>query len=113
MQHDAQMLGYAEQFPTASHEIIELDGKSVGRLMVDRQPEFIGCVDVSILPEIRGIGMGTYLLKNLLHECDRLGVPCLLKVLVKSRAVALYERLGFVVEGGDGLRLWMRWTKNN
>ena len=110
MQHEAQIRGYAEQFPRASHDIIELDRTSVGRLMVDRQPDFIRCVDISILPRSRDVGIGTHLLNGLLRECSDGGVPCLLKVFVNSRAVALYERLGFRAEGDDGLRISMRWT---
>ena len=109
MQHEAQMAGYAEQFPRASHDIIELDGEAIGRIMVDRNPDSIRCVDLSLLPASRGSGIGTSLLKALLSECSDKGVPCLLKVLMTSRALALYERLGFRVEGNDGIRFSMRW----
>ena len=41
IQYRGQTLTYAREFPDASHSIIELDGRPVGRLMVCRRPAFI------------------------------------------------------------------------
>lgn len=110
IQYRGQTLTYARDFPDASHNIIELDGRPIGRVMVDRQPAFIQLVDLSLVREYRGIGIGTCVLKGLLAECAIKGVPCLLQVLKTNQARDLYERLGFRVEGDDGARFLMRWN---
>jgi GNAT superfamily N-acetyltransferase len=110
MQHRGQIQTYARQFPDASNHVVELDGEPIGRLMVDRQPGSIRCIDISLIPEKRGNGIGSFLLKNLLDECAEKGVPCTLHVLITNPARRLYERLGFRVEEDDGTRFFMRWN---
>lgn len=110
MQYRGQMLTYQQQFPAASHDIVELDERPIGRLMIDRQPEAIRVVDISLIPEKRNMGIGTSLLKRVLAECSEKSLYCVLQVLAFNRARALYERLGFRVEGNDGIRLTMRWN---
>jgi GNAT superfamily N-acetyltransferase len=66
--------------------------------------------DISLVPEFRNRGIGTFLLNELLGECEAKGLPCELKVLKTNRARLLYDKLGFRVEGDDGVRLHMRWV---
>lgn len=109
IQYRGQTLTYAREFPNAAHSVIQLDGRRIGRVMVDRQPGFIHLVDLSLVRECRSLGIGTFVLKGLLAECAINGVPCLLRVLKTNKARDLYERLGFRVEGDDGTRFLMRW----
>lgn len=110
MQHRGQTQTYGRHFPGASNDIVELDGRRIGRLMVDRQADSIRCIDISLMPETRSCGIGSFLLKRLLSECTEKGLPCVLHVLNANRARVLYERLGFRVEEDDGARSFMRWN---
>src|SRR5258708_3770186 len=59
MQFDAQRSHYAQYYPAASHDIIQRDGVPAGRLYVDRGESEILIVDIALLPEYRGAGIGT------------------------------------------------------
>ncbi|MDQ2784527.1 MAG: GNAT family N-acetyltransferase, partial [Chloroflexota bacterium] len=63
MQFTAQHRHYQEQYPDAAFAVIMADGCPVGRLYVDRWPEEIRIVDITLVPEARGAGIGTHLLR--------------------------------------------------
>ncbi|MGY1806882.1 GNAT family N-acetyltransferase [Blastococcus sp. SYSU D00669] len=50
---------------------------------------------VGVVPERQGEGLGTALLRPVLEECDRTGVPAYLEATCE-RSRGLYARLGFV-----------------
>jgi ribosomal protein S18 acetylase RimI-like enzyme len=95
MQFDAQHTHYMAKFPEASFQVIELDGEPVGRLYVDRRPSEIRIVDIALLPEYRGRGIGTLLIKQVLREGQISGRPVGICVESYNRALTLYHRLGF------------------
>jgi ribosomal protein S18 acetylase RimI-like enzyme len=110
MQYQAQSIAYTQQYPKASHEIVELDGQAIGRMMIDRRKEFICAVDISIIPERRSHGIGTTLLRRVMEECAEKNLPCTLQVLITNPARRLYERLGFRIVDNDGVRFSMTWN---
>lgn len=95
MQFDAQSRHYHEHFPDAAFLVVVREGRPAGRLYVDRRPEGIRIIDIALLPEHRGAGIGTALLEELLAEGDRRGKPVSLHVEHFNPAMRLYERLGF------------------
>lgn len=102
MQFRMQAISYETQFPGAAHKIILQRELPVGRILVHRTPDEIRLVDLSILSQHRGSGIGTRLIRDLLTEGLRLKKPVRLQVFCTNRAVRLYERLGFVkIESGD------------
>ncbi|MEY2550149.1 MAG: hypothetical protein QOG12_293, partial [Verrucomicrobiota bacterium] len=94
-QFDAQSAYYAANYPDASFQIIERDGWPVGRLYVDRWEKEIRIVDITLLPEFRGSGIGTKLLRDLQAEARAAGKSLTIHVERFNRALALYQRLGF------------------
>jgi ribosomal protein S18 acetylase RimI-like enzyme len=64
-------------------------------------------VDIAVLPERRNSGIGATVLRGVLAESDRRGVPASLNVNVTNRAVRLYERLGFTRTGGNQVQHFM------
>src|SRR6478672_1956412 len=72
-QFDAQSEYYAANYPEASFQIIERDGWPVGRLYVARWEKEIRIVDITLLPEFRGGGIGTKLLRELQEEAGAAG----------------------------------------
>jgi ribosomal protein S18 acetylase RimI-like enzyme len=101
LQYKAQSAHYSRSFPSADHQIITIDGKSVGTTLVDRSADEIRLVDIAILPEHRNAGLGTALVRELLDESVACGKPMRLHVFKPSPAVRFYERLGFHRIGDD------------
>jgi ribosomal protein S18 acetylase RimI-like enzyme len=66
-------------------------------------------VDIAVMPEHRGQGIGTRLIEDLLRAAKAAGKPVGLSVLKGQRPVSLYQRLGFRKTGEDILRLRMEW----
>jgi ribosomal protein S18 acetylase RimI-like enzyme len=95
MQFTSQRQSYLLQFPDAEHQVILRDGSAVGRLVVNRSPDSIHLVDLALLPEHRGAGIGTTLIQKLQAEALEVKRPLRLHVLTFNRARRLYDRLGF------------------
>src|SRR5947209_5408468 len=64
-QFDAQAAHYRENYPGASFQVIESDARPIGRVYVARWEKEIRIVDIALLPEFRGSGIGTKLLREL------------------------------------------------
>jgi ribosomal protein S18 acetylase RimI-like enzyme len=103
MQFGAQMQQYRMSYANASNSIVLLNDQPVGRLIVDRSERELILVDISLIPEQRGGGIGTHLIKELLFEASSTTKPVRLHVLRTNRAKDLYERLGFAVVNSDEL----------
>ena len=107
-----QFLARERSHPRVDDRIIVLDGRAVGRMMVDRSGAAILLRDIALLPEHRNAGIGSRLLQDLLKEAAAAGKPVRLHVLATSPAVRFYERLGFFKTGSDdnGAYFEMTWA---
>jgi ribosomal protein S18 acetylase RimI-like enzyme len=106
-QFDAQDRWYREHYRQATYEVIVVDGEPAGRLYVHRGDAEIRIVDIALLPEHRGNGVGTLLLGNLLAEADAAGKRVTIHVERLNPALRLYERLGFSVAEDKGVYLFL------
>jgi ribosomal protein S18 acetylase RimI-like enzyme len=93
-QFEAQLAHY-RTYQGASFDVIERDGVPVGRLFVARWEDEIRLMDIALLPEQRGLGIGTHLIGELLGEAAESGRRLTVHVEVFNPALRLYERLGF------------------
>jgi ribosomal protein S18 acetylase RimI-like enzyme len=91
--------GHRAVFPNADFRIVDLAGRNLGRIIVDRAATEFRLVDIALLPEYRNAGVGTALLRALLAEAASAGKPLRLTVRKGNRAARLYSRLGFVKTG--------------
>jgi ribosomal protein S18 acetylase RimI-like enzyme len=107
MQFNLQWQQYSAGYPQAEHNIILLDERTVGRLLVNEADREITLVDIALLPAHRNLGIGTYLLDQLLARAAKANKAVRLHVFKTNRAQALYERLGFSKIGDDGMYLEM------
>jgi ribosomal protein S18 acetylase RimI-like enzyme len=110
MQRTAQARAYAVNHPNAGCDVVLVDAVPAGRLYVDRSNQRIHVLDISLVPERRGCGIGTHLLTALLDEAARTGVAVTLNVERSNRAFRLYRRLGFEVTREDEVYLDLAWT---
>ena len=99
MQAEAQDADYRARRPGAQYLVVVVDGADAGRLYRADLPGELRLMDIALLPEWRGRGIGSALLADLLAEADRRGMSVTLHVEHWNPAVRLYERLGFTVAG--------------
>jgi len=109
LQCEAQKYFYQSDYPEASDDVILLAGLAAGRLIVDRRDNEIRCVDMALLPAHRGAGVGTVLIRKLQNEAKDRNQPLRAQVIRFSRAVNLFERLGFVRTSETGTHFQMEW----
>jgi ribosomal protein S18 acetylase RimI-like enzyme len=109
MQFDAQDADYRRSNPHASFEVVEMHGEPVGRLYVDRRDDEIRLVDISLLPEVRGAGLGSLVIGGLQDEAIATGRRLTLHVEVHNPVVSLYTRLGFRQVSEQGPYRLLEW----
>jgi RimJ/RimL family protein N-acetyltransferase len=102
-QFQAQHSHYQQHYPGARFEVIELEGRPIGRLYVDRRPDELLIVDIALVPGHRGAGIGTGILRALLAEAAASGRPVRVHVEQNNPARRLYGRLGFVRVADHGV----------
>lgn len=100
---------YADAYAGADFGIVLHDGEPVGRLYLFRNAEDVRVVDISLLPEWRGGGLGTALLRAVQVEAEAEGRTVSLHVDMTNPAQNLYRRLGFAEDGTHGPSWRMTW----
>ena len=110
-QFQAQTVSYRAQFPQARFDIIELDGRPIGRIVVDRPGDRLHLIDQAIVPDLRGRGIGTAIMRALMDEAAARRVPITLEVASSNDpSVRLYLRLGFVPTETAQPYIELAWT---
>jgi len=114
MQFAAQTHAYKASFPDASYLIIMLSNVPVGRLYVNRPGEEIFIIDIALLPEYRGQGIGSRLMTGIFDEASRTNLPVLLTVAIDNTAAFdWYETLGFEKVEDQQTHFRMRWRPDS
>lgn len=96
MQFDAQTSHYLAHYPFAEYYIVQWNGKSIGRLILEPTPESLLIMDIALLPEFRNRGIGSTIINDLMKKARQDNVPLVLRVEFFNPAVQLYTRFGFV-----------------
>jgi len=107
MQFGARERSYEASYPGAERRIIFIGNDPAGGMIVFRDQTEIRLVDISLLPEHQGRGVGAKLVGELIAEAANASVPLRLSVLRGNPAAGLYKRLGFVTTGEDEMYLQM------
>ena len=110
MQYEAQRNFYDSDYPEAVDELILLEDKPIGRLLTESRQHEIRCIDLSLLPAHRERGLGTGIIQELKERARRENKPLRLQVIRFSRAVNLFDRLGFVRTSETGTHFQMEWV---
>lgn len=108
-QFEWQHAQYHAANPQGWFTIVMVDDRPAGRFYLARQAASLRVVDISLLPEYRGHGIGTQLMLNVRAESIRTGLPIRLSVVAGDPVGGFYKRLGFRVIGRDQVRLELEW----
>lgn len=102
-----QQFMFRAEYAAVPRQVVLLDGEAIGSIAIEDQGEALFLDYIAILPAFQGRGVGTALVQWLVEEAQRRLLPVRLHVLKVDPARVLYERLGFVVTGGDEHRWYM------
>jgi ribosomal protein S18 acetylase RimI-like enzyme len=109
-QFAAQYQHYQLHYPTCERNIIEIDGKPAGRLWIDEWKDQIRLVDIALMPDWRGSGVGSTLVREVLERGRSAGKPVTIHVEAYNPALRMYERMGFARVDTNGVYFLMKWT---
>lgn len=110
-QFQAQTQGYRAAYPAARLEIVTVDTIAVGRLATDLGPQALHLIDIALVPEWRGRGLGGAILRRLIAETGAQALPLTLQVARDNLAAQrLYRRLGLEATTADATHMTMRWS---
>ncbi len=98
---------YREHHPDAQFLVITRDNQAIGRLYWRSEGDQAALMDISLLPEHRGAGIGSAILGLLMAQADTDGQTTTLYVEPNNPAHRLYRRFGFEVVGDNGVYLKM------
>jgi ribosomal protein S18 acetylase RimI-like enzyme len=109
-QFEAQHSYYLEHFSSSDFDlIISASGEPIGRLYLDEREEEFRIIDIALLPESRGLGIGGDILEKILAKASAVGKAVTIHVEQSNRAMALYLRLGFEMVEEQGVYHLMKW----
>jgi GNAT superfamily N-acetyltransferase len=110
VQYRSMNATYRQRFPKARFEIVELDRWPIGRLITDVQERWVYYVDIALLPQARGGGIGTALMTAALEEPRRLGLPARVNVLSYNLfSLRMCQRLGFTTVASQPPYVTLEW----
>ena len=95
-----QLQLHQQRFGTQDFRIVNVSGMDVGVMALVVEANGLKVNQLFILPEHQGKGIGQMCMLLIMKEAQQLALPVGLQVLkVNSRALAFYQRLGFVYIG--------------
>ncbi|WP_159011866.1 GNAT family N-acetyltransferase [Bradyrhizobium sp. S69] len=110
MQFQAQHTEYQRSYPDAAWLVILRAGEPAGRLYLGRGNIEHCVIDIALLPEHRGHGLGAAIMRDLMDEAGRAGKRLAIHVEKFNPAMHLYRRLGFQTVEDKGVYDLMHWS---
>lgn len=108
MQFRGQQQAYEMMFRDMDHSLILLNEHPVGRILIASINQTIRLIDIAVLPEYRGNGVGSCVLQDLVVKAETEGIPVQLQVQKNNlQAIQLYQRLGFLTIGESSTHFLM------
>ena len=96
---------------TIDRQIIERNGEAIGVLELAREEGVLTIKNVQVMSTSQSAGIGTQVIRGVLADALAAGQDVTLHVfIINSRALALYERLGFKETSRGSIRVHMRWV---
>ena len=110
MQSMAQLAEYKKNYPGAAYQLIMYKKKPAGRFYTWENDNEIRLIDITLLPQFRGKGIGTSLLGELIKKSNKVQKKISLHVDPVNPALRLYRRLGFIRIKNNGRHYYMERT---
>jgi len=111
MQFRAQHADYQQNYPGADRLLVVMPAdQPAGRLYLERGKRAHVVIDIALLPEHRGQGLGAAIMRDLMDEAARAGKLLSIHVEKFNPALHLYRRLGFRTVEDKGVYDLMHWT---
>lgn len=88
---------------------IMLADKIIGALIVREYPDHMELTEIQIHPDFRGKGLGSLIISNLINQAKTIKKPVRLYVFLQSRAIELYQRLGFKIINKTEFQYYMEY----
>jgi len=111
MQFSAQHDHYQKHYPDALWLIIEQKKQRIGRLYLERWNSEHRIIDIALMPDVRGQGIGGAILTDLMEDAVADGGKGIgIHVEKENPAMSLYRRMGFAVVEDKGVYDLLRWT---
>lgn len=108
-QFAAQRHHYRAYIADCAFDVIERHGEAVGRLYLQARPNRLHIVDIALLPERRGQGVGTAFMRALQEAARASGRGVGIMVETFNPALRLYRRLGFTQVADHDVYWEMEW----
>lgn len=112
-QFDFQERSYQANYPEASLDLVLREGILLGRLYVNRQPDAIRVIEITLLPIFRNQGHGSALLREILADGAANQRRVTLMADCHNPAQRLYARLGFQPVAEDGTSRHWEWQPDS
>lgn len=106
-QFNAQHSHYSNAYKGAELNIIEYNKDDVGRLYLWETETQIRIMDIALLQDFRGKGIGTNILNRLIKKSIKSNKKLNIHVEYNNPALRLYERLGFKKTDDTGVYFFM------
>lgn len=100
---------YTQHYGDAEFLLILRGEDPIGRVYLQRQAQEIRIMEISLLDEERGKGLGGAIIRTVLDAAKRDGLHVTLHVEPFNPAKRLYERLGFTGGEQSGVYQHMNW----
>ncbi len=108
---EKEFVEYKEKFKPEAINIVQFEGKDVGRLRVVRSSESIYIGGLQLLPEYQGKGIGSAIMFDLIQESEKTHLPILLEVHhVNKNAYTFYIKVGFETVKDLGTKWEMKYV---
>ncbi|MCE2788653.1 MAG: GNAT family N-acetyltransferase [Saprospiraceae bacterium] len=108
-QFHAQKKHYDTHYQGGRFCVIRINDIPAGRLYLYAMASELRIVDIALLPQFRGSGYGSGILKQLINLSERAEADLTIHVEINNPAMNFYQRLGFIAEGQpNGLYRFMR-----
>src|SRR6185437_4018979 len=110
MQFEAQRRSWQAAYPNTADRVVCLGDLPIGRILTAHTQHGTHLIDIALLGEFRSRGIGAWLLRQLMTDCERSHSALSLQVLNGNPARRLYLRLGFRDTDAGEMYIHMRWT---
>lgn len=107
-QSQLQNRHYANVYPNAANLVVTRHETAIGRVILYASPGDIRVVDIALLPQCRGNGLGAALLDAVKQQAQAARVSVSLSVDLNNPARRLYLRQGFLPVSDNGIAQEMR-----